>query len=221
MSLVVLGTGTEVGKTVVSALIMARYGQQCRLGYWKPIASGASEGRDTKSVARWVGHLGEVHDELYLFDAPLSPHLAARLERRVIDPIAVKRTLASLQRADSRRHLIIEGIGGVLVPITDEGLLLIDLVARFRLPCVVVAPSTLGTINHSLLTLEALRGRRIRIIGMVFSGPRNAENRKAIERFGGVATVGEVDIVQPLTRAGFTAAAKCFDRSAILEGHLL
>ena len=131
MSLVVVGTDTEVGKTVVASLIMVRYGKRCRLSYWKPIASGACEGRDTESVRRWAGGSGEVHDELYLFEAPLSPHLAARRERRAVDPATVIHTLGSMRRAKPRRQLIVEGIGGVLVPVTGDGLLLIDLLDAF------------------------------------------------------------------------------------------
>lgn len=220
MSLVVVGTDTEVGKTVVSAVMLARYGRYARLAYWKPIASGASQGRDTDRVRRWVGHVAEVHDELYVFDAPVSPHLAARRERRDIDPEEVRKALAALRRDHPDQRLVVEGIGGVMVPLTDQGSLLIDLLAHLRLPCVVVARSTVGTINHTLLTLEALRIRRISVVGVVLNGPVNTENRKAIEWFGDVFVASEVTSIRPLTRAGFSEAARTFDQRGVLREYL-
>jgi dethiobiotin synthetase len=220
VSLVVVGTDTEVGKTVVSALILARYGRHAPLAYWKPIASGATEGRDSDRIRRWVGHVAPVHDELYLFDAPVSPHLAARRERRLVDPDEVRKALGELRRAHPDQRLVVEGIGGVMVPLTDQGSLLIDLLARLRLPCVVVARSSVGTINHTLLTLEALRIRRISVVGVVLNGPGNTENRKAIEWFGDVFVVSEVTPIRPLTRAGFSEAAETFDQREVLREYL-
>jgi dethiobiotin synthetase/malonyl-CoA O-methyltransferase len=219
MSLLVLGTGTDVGKTVVSAVVLARYGRKFRLAYWKPIATGAASGAthsDAGCVRRWVGHLVEVLPETYSFDPPLSPHLAARLAGAAIDP---ERVLADLVRhglADRRRSLVIEGVGGLLVPLTEPGYLLSHLAADMHLPCLLVAQSGLGTINHTLLTLEALRSRSIELAGVVLSGRRNPENRAAIERFGSATVVGEVDFLPRLGRKGIEAAARRFDRRGVL-----
>jgi dethiobiotin synthase len=220
MSLVVIGTDTEVGKTVVSAILLARYGRAVPLGYWKPIASGASEGSDTDDVGRWCGHLADVLPPRYIFDAPVSPHLAARLERRRVTPDAVLEGLVEHATNDPTRSLIVEGIGGLLVPITDDGYLLSHLLAELHLPCLLVARSTLGTINHTLLTLEALRQRDIELAGVVLNGPRNQENRRAIESFGHVQVVAEVEPLPRLGRAAITKAAKRFDRRARLKLYL-
>lgn len=220
MSIAVVGTDTEVGKTVVSAMIMARYGPRLPLAYWKPIATGRTEGRDVDAVRRWTGHCGLVHDERYLFDPPVSPHLAARRARVTIDLAAVTAARRRLRRLHPERHLIVEGIGGVLVPLDGAGTLLVDLVARMKLPCVVVARSTLGTINHTLLTLEALRRRRVTVAGVVLNGPPNKENREAVRRFGDVPIVGEVRPLRSLTRRAIAAAATRLDRRAVLKPFL-
>ena len=210
MSLAVVGTGTEVGKTVVSALVMAKYGRASGLTYWKPVATGAREDRDVVTVERLSG--GRVREETYSFPEPLSPHLAARLAGEQIDP---ERVLAAFE--DDGR-LVVEGVGGVLVPLNDDGYLLADLLAEMRLPSLLVALSTLGTINHTLLTLEALRKRGLGIVGVVLNGPQNPENRLAIERFGKVEVVGEVPRLEPLTAEALAAAAARFDPEAILAG---
>lgn len=210
MSLAVVGTGTEVGKTVVSALVMAKYGKRLGLTYWKPIATGSNEDRDVETVRRLSG--GRVREETYSFPEPLSPHLAARLAGERIDPA---RVLAAFE--DDGR-LVVEGVGGVLVPLTDDGYLLADLLAEMRLPSLLVALSTLGTINHTLLTLEALRKRGQGIVGVVLNGPHNPENRLAIERFGKVGVVGEVPRLEPLTAEALAAEAARFDPDAILAG---
>jgi len=221
VSLVVTGTGTGIGKTVASAVILARYGKMLRLGYWKPIATGAREGRDVDFVRRAVGHLAQVLPEEYLFDAPVSPHLAARLEGRTIDPERVVAALVRHGVEDPRRSLVIEGVGGLLVPITERGYLLASLLQELHLPCVIVASSALGTINHTLLTIEAMRSRGLEVAGVVLSGPLNRENVDAIDRFGRVEVVGEIAPIRPLGRAGVFRAAKSFDRRARLKKFLV
>jgi malonyl-CoA O-methyltransferase len=214
-ALAVVGTDTGVGKTVVSAILAiswAARGIAEGVAYWKPVATGGFPGdpdRDAATVARLVGPEVEVLPEVYLFPDPLSPHLAARLAGAAIDPA---RVLADLERHRSvpGRALVVEGVGGLLVPFTDDGYLLADLLVAARLPCLLVARSTLGTINHTLLSLEALRARDLAIAGVVLGGPPNRENRRAIERLGRVPILAEVP---PLTldRAGIAAAARDFD----------
>ncbi len=126
---------------------------------------------------------------------------------------------------DRDRTLVIEAAGGVLVPLTDDGSMTIDVVAASALPAIVVARSTLGTINHTLLTLEALRGREIQIAGVVLNGPQNTENRRAIERFGSVDVIDEVP---PLgaegswsaSREDILRAAENFDPDGLLAPYL-
>jgi dethiobiotin synthase len=220
LSLIVTGTGTGIGKTVTCAVLLARYGRGIRLAYWKPVATGGADDRDSASVKRWCGHLAGVLDEVYLFEAPLSPHLAARRENAAIDPEAIVGALVRHGLEDPDRSLVVEGAGGLLVPLTDQGYLLADLLRELYLPCLVAASSRLGTINHTLLTLEALRARGLEVAGVVLNGPPNRENRLAIERFGRVEVVGEIG---PLRRPGRTAiarAARGFDRDGRLRGYL-
>lgn len=217
MSVFVTATGTEIGKTIASAVILARYGPRLRLGYWKPIATGAVEGRDTLEVKRLSGDVADILEESYLFDPPVSPHLAARRARRPIVPDRILEQLVAHALEERERSLVIEGIGGVQVPITDGGYMVAHLAQDLHLPCIVVAASTLGTINHTLLTLEALRSRQVDVAGVVLSGPRDRENRRAIEKFGQVEVVGEIEPIRPLTRAGVRRAARRFDRRAKLR----
>ena len=229
MSFAVLGTDTEVGKTVACAALLLRLAERGRWGYWKPIASGARReadgtgGRDADTVAALVAGVArspvEILPETYLFDAPLSPHLAARLEGRTVDAARVLRDFAR-HRVTAPRSLIVEGVGGLLVPLDDEGTLLADLMTAMALPCVVVARSTLGTINHTLLTLEAARGRGLRIAGVLLNGPPNPENRRAIERFGRVAVLGELPRLDPLSPSALAAAAAALDPDDALMGQL-
>ena len=221
MSLVVIGTGTEVGKTVTCAVLLARYGKSLQLAYWKPVATGASEGSDSEFVKRIVGHLVPVLDERYSFSPPLSPHLAARRHRKTIEPEALLEALVAHGLEDEDRSLVIEGVGGLLVPLTSSGYLLADLLRDFHLPCLLVATSTLGTINHTLLTLEALRSRRIEVAGVVLNGPRNRDNREAIERFGEAEVVAEIPLVRPLSRAAVLRTARNFDRRGRLKRYLM
>lgn len=220
MSLVVVGTGTDVGKTVISAILLARYAKQLRLGYWKPVASGACDGRDTKKVEKWCGDTIDVLEEEYLFKEPLSPHVAARREKRRVTVDSVLQALVRHALADEERSLVIEGVGGLLVPLTDDGYLLAHLLTEMHLPCLLVAHSTLGTINHTLLSLEALRSRKLEVAGVVLNGPPNRDNRRAIERFGDVDVVAEVEPIRPLGRSGIRKAARRFDRRARLKSYL-
>jgi dethiobiotin synthetase len=213
--LFITGTDTSVGKTSVSAAVMHRYRGHVPLRYWKPIQTGIEQDDDTATVAE----LGRcTPDELFMsgvrLERPLSPHLSARLSGRTID-LAPLVECANAEASAAR--FIVEGAGGALVPINDDELMT-DLMARLRLPAVVVARSTLGTINHTMLTIEALRRRRIGIAGIVMVGDRDADNREAIERYGRVAVVGEMPIFDPLTPGALaTWALRDLDR----DGRLL
>ncbi len=241
--LAVVGTDTEVGKTVVSALVLARYARELPLSYWKPVASGAATGeRDTETVRRLTGagpagQAGEAGDAIevlpegYLFDAPLSPHLAARLEGRRVAPARLLEEYRRLRRRDGARRLVVEGVGGLLVPLTETeaegageaagaGLLLIDFLPALDLACLLVARSTLGTINHTLLSLEALRDRGLSVAGVVMVGPPDLENRRAVERFGGAEVVGELPPLDPLAPETLQAAARGFDPEGRLGPYL-
>jgi dethiobiotin synthetase len=196
--LFVTGTDTGVGKTLVSAGLMHRYRLRCPLQplrYWKPIQTGTEEDDDTADVMRLGGcPPSEILSQGVRLPQPLSPHLAARLSGQSItlDP------LVNLVTAEPPSRWVVEGAGGALVPINDSELMA-DLMARLALPVLIVSRSTLGTINHTLLTIEALGARSLSVVGVVMVGPNNPENRCAIEAYGGVPVVGEMPNFQPVT----------------------
>lgn len=200
MTLFVAGTDTGVGKTVVSALLVARYGGARPLGYWKPVATGAADERDRTTVEALVPGV-TAPAEAYLFADPVSPHLAARREGVPIELARIAARFAELRAVWSDHAWVIEGAGGLLVPLDDAGTLQVELIRQLAAPLLLVARSTLGTINHTLLSLEAARRRSLPVAGVVLSGRPNADNREAIELFGGVPVVAELPRVEPLALA--------------------
>jgi dethiobiotin synthetase len=210
--LFITGTDTSVGKTAVSAALMHRYGGQIRLRYWKPIQTGIEQDDDMAEVSRLsgCGPDGVVGTGIGL-RRPVSPHLAARLSGVAID-------VGSLVEVANRAGwpLLVEGAGGVLVPINDHDLMA-DLILGLGVPAVVVARSSLGTINHTLLTLEALRRRSIAIAGVLLVGEPDADNREAIEQYGCVDVLGEMPRFEALTREALAGWSPNLDR----EGRLL
>jgi dethiobiotin synthase len=193
--LFITGTDTGVGKTVLSALLVASLNRR----YWKPIQTGASEGTDRAAVMNWAGvAVGETHPETFLFDPPVSPHLASEQQGTRIDLQAIRRP------ADSK-PIVIEGAGGVLVPINEDALM-IDVIRRLQAPVVIAARTTLGTINHTLLTVAAVRNVNLKLIGVVMVGRENSDNRKAIERHGRVPVVGAIPWLESINRSSLIGA---------------
>ncbi|MGY0831945.1 dethiobiotin synthase [Azospirillum argentinense] len=193
----VTGTDTGVGKTLVSACLARAWSAV----YWKPLQTGLKdEAGDTPTVAALAAMPPErVHPPAYALAEPLSPHAAAELEGVAIDPDA-------LSLLDTDRPLVVEGAGGLMVPVTED-VFIIDLITRFGLPVVLVARSTLGTINHTLLSLEALRARGLAVAGVVLNGPPNPGNRAAIERFGKVRVLAEIPTLPRLDAETVAEAA--------------
>jgi dethiobiotin synthetase len=210
----VTGTDTGVGKTVTCAALLCRLAHDERVRYWKPIQTGIEQDDDTASVRRLSGCGARgVLDAGVRLTRPLSPHAAARLSGVRIDIENVANAVGALPLAD---RWIVEGAGGVLVPLNDAQLM-VDLMTRLGTQVVVVARSTLGTINHTLLTLEALRARSLEVAGVVMVGDRHQENRQAIEHFGGVAVLGEIPFLMPLNAATLRQAADRLDCSPLMR----
>lgn len=200
---VIVGTDTGVGKTIMSAALVGALGAH----YWKPVQSGLEEETDSQTVARLTGASPErILPEAWRLKLPASPHISARAEGVEIDPwrIVPPRIAAPL---------IVETAGGVMVPLTDD-VLTIEVLARWRLPVILVARTALGTINHSLLTIEALRGRDIPIHGVAFVGDEEREPQQSISRKGEVKTLGRLPRLDPLTKDTLHAA---FDASFALS----
>jgi dethiobiotin synthetase len=188
-SIVVTGTGTDVGKTLLAAAIMSCHPAY---SYWKPIQAGSLSDTDSMTVQRLSGCSGDrILEESYRFRAAVSPHLASSLECVPID--------ANNLIPPSGHPLVIEGAGGLMVPI-DQQVLFIDLFAKWSLPVLIAARSDLGTINHTLLTIQALRNRNIPMIGVVVVGRLNPENEWAIEHYSGVPVLGRLITEPPITQ---------------------
>lgn len=199
----VTGTDTGIGKSVVSALICAATSAI----YWKPIQTGAIEGTDRCAVMRYAQLPPErTMPEAYCFDPPVSPHLAASWA-------GVRIELDRLPQPSTRERaaLVVEGAGGVLVPINDTQFMT-DVMRRLGLPVLLISKSGLGTINHTLLSLAALRRSGLEIHGVVMVGPQNEDNRQAIERYGDVQVVGTVPWLSQINRPNLMEVFQnCFD----------
>jgi dethiobiotin synthetase len=198
MRLVIAGTDTDVGKTVVSALVV----QGLVARYWKPVQSGLAEGSDSERVRQLLGLPAErILPEAYRLQAPVSPHWAAEQDGVEIDPAAL-----ALPEVDG--PLVVECAGGLLVPLRRDsgpGALQIDQIVRWELPVLLVARSGLGTLNHTLLSLEALRHRDIPVLGVLLNGEPHANNQATLEQLGGVPMLG---CLPPLPRLDGPALAE-------------
>ena len=188
--LIVCGTDTNVGKTVVSALLVQGLGAT----YWKPVQSGLEGGGDRERLCRLLNLPDERWlPEAYRFQAPVSPHWAAEQENCCIHPNQL--VLPAIPGP-----LVVEAAGGLMVPLNRQWLQ-IDQLQHWRLPLILVARSGLGTINHTLLSLEALRLRKLPILGLVLNGPSHPDNPKTLEQFGGVPVIAELPPMANLTAA--------------------
>jgi dethiobiotin synthase len=179
--LFVTGTDTGVGKTLISTILVAGL----NASYWKPIQSGIEEPGDTEFVKKISKTTGQIFPEAYRLSQPVSPHASAANDGITID-------LDLINLPQCRGHLIVEGAGGVFVPLNDEQYV-IDLIKKLALPVLVVAHNRLGTINHTLLTINALRQRGCDIWGVVLNGPENRVNRQAVVKYGKVKIVAEIE----------------------------
>lgn len=187
--LVVTGTDTGVGKTVFAAALAAALGAR----YWKPVQSGLDGETDSETAIRLGLDPALVLPESYRLTTPASPHLAARLDGTAIAPASLTPPATT-----DGRPLVIEGAGGLLVPLTDDTLFA-DLFARWTLPAILCARTALGGINHALLSLEALRARRIPVLGVAFIGDDAPETVAAVARFSGAKILGRLPRLDPLT----------------------
>jgi len=194
-ALVVTGTDTGVGKTVFAAGLAGALDG----AYWKPVQAGLDEETDSALVAWLSGLPGDrILPEAYRLRTPCSPHRAAEIDGVTIDP-------AQLAPPASGHPLVIEGAGGVLVPLARD-LLFADLFARWALPVVIVARTALGTINHSLLSIEALRARGVTILGIAFVGQANEDSEATIAEIGDVRRLGRLPRLDPLDRDSLARA---------------
>lgn len=192
---VVTGTDTGIGKTVFAAGLAGALGGH----YWKPVQAGIEPEGDSETTARLSGLSPDrILVEGYRLTTPASPHLAARMDGVTIDP-------DRLVLPTVPGPLVVEGAGGVLVPLS-ETLTMADLFARWGVPVILCARTGLGTINHSLLSIEALRARGVPVLGIAFIGEPHGENERIVPLMGDVRSLGRLPVLDPLD-AGTLAQA--------------
>lgn len=200
---VVTATDTNVGKTVFSAALAGALDGY----YWKPVQAGLGDETDAEVVARLSG-LGadRILPEVYRLQMPASPLAASRSEGITLYP-------QELSAPNVDRPLVIEGAGGLMVPLSER-ILLIDVISGWNAPIILCARTTLGTINHTLLSIEAMRRRDLPLLGVVFIGDEDEAAEQAVVSFGGVRRLGRLERLNPLDRDTLAAA---FARSFALE----
>lgn len=207
MRIVVTGTDTGIGKTVFAAGLVGMLDG----AYWKPVQSGLSDETDSQVVARLAGLPRErILPEAHRLTQPLSPHRAAELDGVSIDP-------GRLEIPRSDRPVIVEGAGGLMVPLTRSSLL-IDVFARWRAPVVLCARTALGTINHTLLSIEALERRGIPLLGVAFVGEDIPDTPRIIAELGRVRVLGRLPRMDPLTPDTLWTAMNAAFRRADFDG---
>lgn len=179
--IVVAGIGTEIGKTICSAILV----ENLKADYWKPIQSGYPEDSDVRTIKELTSKHATFHPSSYNLKAPLSPHTAAEMEGIEIE-------LNQFQLPQTNNHLVVELAGGLMVPINDHETNL-DLIKKLQLPIVLVSKNYLGSINHTLLSIEILRQHQIEIVGLMINGEPNPSGEKFIENFSNLPVLCRVN----------------------------
>jgi len=197
IQLIIAGIGTEIGKTVASAVLV----EALNADYWKPIQSGALADSDTDTVRRLVSNpITQFHPEAYRLTQPLSPHAAAELDGVTIE-------LEKIRVPNTDNALVIELAGGLMVPLNDHDLM-IDLVQRLGLPVVLISRNYLGSINHTLLSVEACRHRAIPLVGILFNGPAVPATETFILNYTQLTCLGRIGQEEVITKDTITRYAE-------------
>jgi len=177
----VTGIGTDIGKTVVAAILT----EALEADYWKPVQSGDLHNSDTMKVQQLVSNSKTIfHPESYQLTQPMSPHAAARIDN-------IKIELSKITLPQTQNNLIIEGAGGLMVPLNDKTLI-IDLIQQLDVEVILVSQNYLGSINHTILSIDALKTRGINIAGIIFNGNENSETEKFILNHSKLRFLGRV-----------------------------
>lgn len=186
----VTGIDTNVGKTIISAILV----EALKADYWKPIQAGDLENSDTKRVKSLVSNTqSQFFPETYSLNTPASPHYAAAVDKVNIE-------LENFKVPQTNKPLIIEGAGGLMVPLNDK-YLVIDLIQKLNIPVVLVSKNYLGSINHTLLSIEILKKRNIPIKGIVFNGKPNVSTEKYIENYTKIQCLGNFEQKENINRS--------------------
>ena len=188
-SFFVTGIDTGIGKTVVSAILV----EALNADYWKPIQSGDLHYSDTDKVKELVNEKTTLHPEAYRLNNPLSPHVSAKL-----DSISI--SLDSFELPKTNNNLIVEGAGGLLVPINEDGNYLSDIILKLGMEIILVSKNYLGSINHTLLSIEYLKSKDISIKGIIIVGEKNESSESIITKNTGVKILHRVPMVESVTK---------------------
>lgn len=181
MKLFITGIGTDVGKTIASSIIV----EALEADYWKPIQAGDLDNSDTNKVERYVSNTTtKFHKNAYALQTPASPHLAAQIDRITID-------VHKIIEPKTENHLVVEGAGGIFVPLNNTDSV-IDLIQP-DYKVIVVSRHYLGSINHTLMTIEILKSRKLNVAGIIFSGDENKSSESIILEKTGVKMIGRID----------------------------
>jgi len=193
----VAGISTNVGKTVISAILT----EYLQADYWKPIQTGSVEGRDLQTVKNLVSNgKSQFFEENYLFSQPYSPHYAAILDNQSVD-------IQTIIPPKTDNNLIIEGAGGLFVPLNGKELL-IDLIPKIADEVILVCSEYLGSINHTLLSIEALQSRKIPIKGLIFNGDFFADNQLFILNYSQVFNLGHIPKLENISKENINKMGK-------------
>lgn len=178
----ITGVGTEIGKTFISAIVC----EALHADYWKPVQAGELDDLDSLWVRDFISNdKSEFHTERYLLSEPMSPHAAARIDGIILE-------LDDFEVPETDNTLIIEGAGGLMVPLNDKGDMIADLIPKVADSCILVSMNYLGSINHTLLSVELMRQRGINIKGIIFNGEPNEESENIILSTTGLKCIGKV-----------------------------
>lgn len=185
----ITGIGTEVGKTIAAAIIT----QALKADYWKPIQSGELDTSDTMKVQSLVSNeKSKFHTEKYRLNEPMSPHASAKKDNITID-------INQIDTPKTNNHLIIEGAGGLLVPLNNKDTIL-NLIKKTKCEVILISKHYLGSINHSLMSIEILKNNNIPIKGILFNGEENKETEDIIVKMTGINVLGRIEIIKNLNR---------------------
>ena len=184
----ITGIGTDVGKTVVSSIVA----EALKATYWKPVQAGDLDKSDSIKVESYTSNV-KVLEEAYRLSEPMSPHAAAEIDGMTI-------SLAKLKLPQVDSSFIVEGAGGLMVPLDNDGLTFADAIVSWGLPTIIVSRHYLGSINHSLLTAEVLKSKGIKIAGFVFVGDENKATESIILKHTGIRMIGRIPISEKLDK---------------------
>ena len=193
----ITGIGTEVGKTITSAVIT----QALKADYWKPVQAGELNHSDRMKVENLIdNNRSKFHPEAYRLNQPMSPHAAAERDGIKID-------IASIKMPHTDNHLVIEGAGGLLVPLNDNDTIL-NLIEILNCEVILVSRHYLGSINHTLMSIELLKQRNIRIKGILFNGKENKDTESIITKMSEIEVLGRIDELENLNKSVINSIAQ-------------